>query len=278
MAWQSSRVGDGVEKSALGVSGEAAVDGEMGVDVFPMDVARGFLEAENLEERLRWTRLPDLVGELIGGGEVAAELGAYPIGFRGLRFMTRARAGSMEYHLFHVIMEEDGGSRLIAVVETSEGRRVDWETFVRYQPVGWDEILSQGTGGEVVPVRAFVSASDYYNYEYADGEKWSCYEIISPDIEGRLFGYAARDSEFDESLRHYLEARRGADGRALQQRVILKIRGEEEGVGRVNRQVEIADLEQYGWVRDGDDIEPVPDWRVAGDEEELFGGEVEVDE
>jgi hypothetical protein len=183
LAWRSSE--------RIVVSEVAKMAGERSEVVLPIDAGRAFPNAETMEERLKWTRRGERVWPLMGGEAVAPEVVGLPIKVSALTFMGQVLAGKMQFTNFHVVMA-GGGSRLLAVVETKAGPGVDWECFARYQPVSWEKILSEGTGGKAVPVRAFVQASDYYNFEYADEKKWSCYEINTPDLESRRFAYADR--------------------------------------------------------------------------------------
>ncbi|MEM7144737.1 MAG: hypothetical protein AAF591_06355 [Verrucomicrobiota bacterium] len=263
LAWRSAESESAVaarERGAEVAEGEVAEVVEP--DVLPADAVQGFLEAETVEERLAWTRRAERVSGLMNGESVSSDAVALPIDVQGVNFMGRVLADKKAYFNFHVVLG-DGGSRLLAVVPTEAGPRVDWEVFARYQPMGWERILGEGTGEEGVPVRVFVSASDYYNYGYGDEEEWSCYELNSPDLEERMFVYAERDAEFDSELREFLGAHNGnREERAPvhRQRMIVRIRVDSEEAKR--GQARLLDVVQYGWVEDGDDIEAAVDWTV----------------
>ena len=72
-----------------------------------------------------------------------------------------------------------GGRRLLYVVGTDEGPRVDWDAYVRYGTAAW-ELFLQGEVAEAT-VRVFPSASDYFDGSFKDREKWSAYALKSPE-------------------------------------------------------------------------------------------------
>ncbi|MEM7144738.1 MAG: hypothetical protein AAF591_06360 [Verrucomicrobiota bacterium] len=244
MAWRSA--GESAEAVAIGEEPVLSPE-EVAAAMLPEQVAEAFLAAESLEERLKWTRDGEAVRGLMEGEGVAEAVAVYPLTWTELKFMGVARTKTQAFDMFQAVLE-DGSSRLVAVVDLDEGPRVDWAAFARYQPESWESIMGNGAREEPVSVRAFVELSDYYNYEYADEEEWTCYKITSPDLEGRLFGYGRRGEKWDDDLRAFLKMMTPAGGRPRLQRVVMELEVGEDLAER--GQVRIKEVGQFGWVEE----------------------------
>ncbi len=82
---------------------------------------------------------------------------------------------------------------------TSEGLKLDWESFVGYSPKTWAEFRS-ARGSEPLVFRAWAMADDYFNFEFSDNARFVSVRLHSPDGEEYLHGYCARDSEDGRKL------------------------------------------------------------------------------
>ncbi len=83
--------------------------------------------------------------------------------------------------------------------------RVDWETFVCYQPMRWDDFVRQRPSGASFDFRVYLEKDNFYNYEFADGEHWACFRLTALGSEETVFGYAAVESEVARELLRQLE-------------------------------------------------------------------------
>lgn len=249
LAWQSAgeRKGPREGERDLGAAGVAGAQKGLAKDevVSPVAAAEAFLAAESLEERLEWTRNGEETRALMEADGVAPEIALFPIARVDLISMGIVRTETHIYDLFGCLLE-NGSSRLVAVVMTDEGPRVDWEAFARHQPETWEAILGKGAREEPVLVRVFVERSDYYNFEYEDEELWTCYRITSPDLDVPLFGYGKREETWNEELRAFLERMTPIEGPERRQWVVMRL---EVGEHLAERgQVRIRELVTYGWV------------------------------
>ena len=81
----------------------------------------------------------------------------------------------------------------LAFVDTPQGLKIDWESWVGWSETRWEEFLaSKPTTGRVF--RLNLSPVDYYNFAFSDDKKWQAYRLQSPDGEQSIYGYAERDS------------------------------------------------------------------------------------
>jgi hypothetical protein len=125
----------------------------------------------------------------------------------------------------------------LAFVDSAEGLKIDWESWVGWSELPWDKLIESRPTRPVV-VRAILKWMDYYNFGFTDESKWRSYHIVSPDGEHTLYGYAERNSLLDQRLRPPEQKASVA--------VTLKIRFPEEGENR--NQALIVEYLSDGWV------------------------------
>ena len=94
---------------------------------------------------------------------------------------------------FKVTMK-DFSEKLIAVEMTFEGPKVDWESWVVYCDMPWDQFIT-AKSQETNKVRVKITKDTYYNFDYQDDEKWQCFRLQYPDSDDILFGYLPATSE-----------------------------------------------------------------------------------
>jgi hypothetical protein len=99
-------------------------------------------------------------------------------------------------------VELTDGSQLDIIIEILESgaARVDWETFVRYQPMKWDDYVAQRPAATPMDFRVFVVPDNYYNYEFGDAKRWTCFRLTTLDSDATLYGYAPAGSAIAQAL------------------------------------------------------------------------------
>lgn len=147
----------------------------------------------------------------------------------------------VRYYLHRVYFEDDLEPRPIAVQETEEGYRVDWETVVGYQSIPWNDYRAQRPTKKVY-LRVSARLDDYYNFEFSDPQEWSSYRLQHPDAEKAIYGYVKRFSEIDRNLRDSM----GRDERSADY-MILGVRFPENA--QSDHTVHIDEVLQKKWVR-----------------------------
>jgi hypothetical protein len=85
---------------------------------------------------------------------------------------------------------EDGSVRNCIVVRDEKGIVLDWESFVAYSDVAWEQIKSVFPR-EPFTVRAIRSVAEYYNHGFSSGD-YQCYELTKVDSNIRFYAYARR--------------------------------------------------------------------------------------
>lgn len=146
-------------------------------------VARAFLAESDPENRLQWVRF---------AGDVKTRLPEYPD-------EARSAAGEIEQVLGHqsdggrtvtgiVVAFPAGNVRLLEVVATPDGPRVDWDAYARYGTASWEDLLS-GKARRAV-VRVFCEPSTERPEPFEDQGKWTCFRLSSPDLPQAALGFA----------------------------------------------------------------------------------------
>lgn len=146
-------------------------------------VARAFLAETDPMLRLRWTRIPE---------QVRTRLAEYPE-------EARIAVGEIESILGHqvdgaksttafVVAFPSGTVRLLEVIATVDGPRVDWDAYARYGTASWDDLLS-GKATRAV-VRVFCEPSTERPEPFDDQRKWTCFRMSSQDLPQVSLGFA----------------------------------------------------------------------------------------
>jgi hypothetical protein len=138
-------------------------------------------------------------------------------------------------------------SRLICVVSTEDGLRVDWDSYTRYNNFAIPSLLS----GEVksAELRVIIERSDYYNFTYKDEVNWSSFRIKSPDSEEVLYAYSHKQTTTGKLLDSALS--RVAPGANVQ--VTVQISSNNNS--HQKKQFTIDRVYAFGWLRSAIDIE-----------------------
>lgn len=90
----------------------------------------------------------------------------------------------------------------LAMRRSSDGRFVlDWTSFVGFSQMAWSDFKKARTTTPIL-FRGFATASDYYNYEFTDRQKYLSINLLSPDGTISLHGYCERDTAMGIALAH----------------------------------------------------------------------------
>ncbi len=158
-------------------------------------LARTFLDARSIEEMLPVLRNPALAeprlrrfypeGKIDAPGMVNV-MEEVEVVHTGSIITLKVRTRSYE-------------EKSISLVDTPQGLKIDWESWVGWSDMPWEEFLaSKPTTSRVF--RVLMSSVDYYNFAFADDVKWQAYRLSSPDESHAIYGYAERGSKVNASL------------------------------------------------------------------------------
>lgn len=197
----------------------------------PPAIVVNFLRAPTLAAKLQYVRDPAVMSD-----HIVRFYNGNPD--RPEHYQSIAPVGEVDaipgVRLFHVQSED--GLRLVALVDTPDGEKVDWPAFARLNPTPWKAFLD-GAVDAPQPFRAHISNVDYYSGEFADPATFKCYQISSPELEMVLFGYAVRGSDVERQLQTF--------SAPVQRRCILELL---PPAAPTSRQVVITRLIAGDWV------------------------------
>lgn len=201
----------------------------------PAEIAERFTKATTNVERLKLVRNPELTAPLMEdfflNGPGARER------ILGIARLEPASNGKVSFQRFQVRLEDET-NRLLCVVLTDDGGKVDFECYARHGSATWKDLL-EGVAPSAGEVRVFVSRGSYYAYGFQDEPTWSSFVASTPDWDVPLYFYARRDSKVDKELRKLTAAG--------QMRATLAIRSVEGSCRQ--KQFEITEVLAGGWVR-----------------------------
>ncbi|MEZ5300628.1 MAG: hypothetical protein R3F11_08210 [Verrucomicrobiales bacterium] len=154
-------------------------------------IVKSFLEAPTLDALASVSRdpqkaLPKMREFYARGGGTYRPFGMREIGdFTDALFIGRAT--------ILPVQTGDFEERSLAVIESEDGTNAaDWESFVGYGELGWEEMLATRPE-EPVLMRVRARLDSYYNFGFADERAWVC--LSMEDIDGRhqVFAYTPRN-------------------------------------------------------------------------------------
>ena len=193
-----------------------------------------FLNAENFTERLEFVRDPERVKPLM------EEFYAHNM---DSAFKFRPPENGWIMHPFETFLlanveSEDFRRHAVAVERQESGEfLVDWESFVGYCEIPWDQI-SERKSQEPFLIRAKASIGQYYNYGYTDSE-WACIELKDADSQHTIYGYV----EFSDTVLDDLKA-----SMSLRGQVHITLEIAHPGEGKADNQFLIKKVIAKGWV------------------------------
>ncbi len=202
------------------------------------DCIRRFFEAESMEEVLPLIRHPEVLKPVMERWYARHEhRQEADIVFETVKIKELEGA---RFYLHFVRLQDDVDPRPIAVEDTADGFKVDWETAVGYQAMDWKRFMNERPT-ETVYMRVVARADDYYNFEFHDSAVWACYRLSHPDEETSLYGYVKRFSERERQLQDAIgQDPSGSDYFVLGLRF-------PEGAGS-DHAVEIVEIQRSKWV------------------------------
>lgn len=161
-------------------------------------VVKSFLTAPSVEEALRHVRDPEKTAP-----RVEAWLSGKPYKAPGFREVVGDSVSNNDTtgEVFTVnVRTGDFELREIVVIGTQGSLKVDWESWVGWSEMPWEEFQNQRPV-EGKWFRVELSRVQYYNFDFKDDMEWVSYRLISPDGTSSLYGYVPRLSPLDEKIR-----------------------------------------------------------------------------
>lgn len=203
-------------------------EGPKVAEMSPDDVAAKFLATTDIQKRLELVRNPEEVKERVSeyAYDAANESG----------YITQVAAylenpeGQMTSF---VVGLSGGGVRILDVIETDEGPKVDWDAYARYNEVSWDDLISGSK--EKGLMRVFAQTSEMNTGPFSDRQEWDCYILSSPELEGSVLAYAKKDSPRTELIQEKMRQTRSGRKRFVFE--LVRHQGEDEALFEITQVV-----------------------------------------
>lgn len=211
-------------------------------------VARAFLAESDPAKRLQWVR---------NANAVKTRLAQYPE-------EARSEVGEIEKVLGHqqdgkrsvtgfVVAFPSGNLRLLEVVGTPDGPRIDWDAYARHGTASWEDLWS-GQANQAV-VRVFCEPSTERPEPFEDQGKWTCFRMSSPDIPHTALAFAQVGSVREARMKQVV-----LNAPNYRQRFTLEIARHE---GKGEPLFEIIRCVAVGWLEDDMPVEQA--WKNASE-------------
>jgi hypothetical protein len=158
------------------------------------DVAKAFLQETDPAKRLEWVRHPD---------EVKTRLAEYPDEARQqvgkvTNIPGRNPDGSCRVTAFMVKFPSQN-HRLLEVVRTPAGPKVDWDAYARYSTEPWENLWS-GAASKAL-VRVFCEASDERPEPFEDPARWTSFRLSGPELPHDALAFAETGTTHEAMIR-----------------------------------------------------------------------------
>jgi len=160
-----------------------------------------FVEAPTIDERLKLSRQPERVRPLMEKfhGESQARNLSEPIDeILALQPVTLDNVAS--FWMASITLKNKQKRKLILEVMPSGDVRIDWETFVCYQPMKWDDFALRRPQGTSLDFRVYIEPDNFFSHEFANSAQWNSFRLTALDSEEVVFGYSAVGNETSKAL------------------------------------------------------------------------------
>ncbi|MDA0814802.1 MAG: hypothetical protein O3C21_20685, partial [Verrucomicrobia bacterium] len=168
--------------------------------------------------------------------------------------------------LLIALEDKDFNTPNVVLEETDTGFRVDWECWVTYSTMDWNQFVAERPNTPQ-QFRVGFMLDDYFNFDFSDPTKFLCLKFHVPESETTLWGYVRLDSPVTHKLRailaeHTNQQETGGAGfltthgdltttGAFDSYGIFELKFPENPTPAANgSQVEITDFLTMGWVSD----------------------------
>ncbi len=191
------------------IGSDAQADQEAGNLIDRIDATtKAFFEASTITDLARYVRQPERVRPLMERYYAAAPLSANPrLNTKLLQPITIANRANL--WVTAVELDDHKSHNLIIEIFPNGEPRIDWETFVCYQPMKWDTFATQRPTGTSYDFRLYVEPDNFFSHEFTDSKRWFCFRLTALDSDETLFGYAPIGGEICEQIAALLNQNHG---------------------------------------------------------------------
>jgi hypothetical protein len=144
------------------------------------------------------------------------------------------------FWIANITVQDDIRARSVILEDSDSGFLVDWEEFVRYSSMNWEDFIDN-QNLETIDFRVRATLDVNSGFAFPDREKWICVRIDDWKSEDILFGYVDASTKLSERIQKFLYDE-------WQKDCILRLQFPKDPKGGVN-QVHILDLINESWVK-----------------------------
>ena len=224
-----------------------------------------FLAAKDVEERLKYVRDRELIGEKMRKYYQTHEPG--PIAYEKVEARETSPEGVLTF-AFHVVLPGGTSRRVVAgrTAETGE-YLVDWASFVLYGEMDWSELMEKRPTTPVL-MRVLAEPGNYFNAYYPNDGSVTCLKLTNPlkPDSPPIYAYAERGKPLGAAVDFIQQKAGGArEGdpaagtptqgetarRYTPQQVILTLQYPPDTTPADANQAWVVDVVAEGWVARG---------------------------
>lgn len=152
---------------------------------------RQYLAAASIGEKLRYVRHADAMKS-----RMETYYASHPLTPAKCRIVTDYSPLTIGNRTFWRVVAPVGNERGVAILleQLSETLvQVDWESHVHYQPMEWDRYIAEKPTASMA-FRVDPETAFHYQGEFADEQRWACYQLSEKSSSQSLFGFVLRGS------------------------------------------------------------------------------------
>jgi len=155
---------------------------------------RSFHNASSIEAMLPLVRDPERVRPLMEN-----HYGRNPVPLvrlRSIRSLNPLTIGlSTKFWVASVTQSDDIAKNILIEIDDDGKPLIDWETYVCYQPMPWDDYATQRPTGVSLDFRVVARPDSFFSHEFSSASQWLCLQLNAPGSMEFLYGYASAESE-----------------------------------------------------------------------------------
>lgn len=152
-----------------------------------------FFEAGSWEEMLGYSRHAGRVGCLMAG--YYERVPFKPVGSVSITTLDPLTIDQQaNFWLVRVLTPSQSEEAVLVELKESGVAKVDWETFVCYQPMDWEVFARDRPADTTADFRVYVEKDFFYSHDFSDERKWRSYRLTAFGADQVLFGYVERSN------------------------------------------------------------------------------------
>jgi hypothetical protein len=160
---------------------------------------RNFFSVGSVDDLARMVRQPERVAPLMR--QYYGTKPVVPARLKTVKMLQPLTLDNRGNFWMATVLLSDGNSQsLILEIDKSGEVRIDWETLVCYQPMQWNDFVTQRPAGTSLDFRVYVERDTLYSHEFVDSNQWVSFRLTVPASEETVFGYARAGSAETEEL------------------------------------------------------------------------------